>query len=151
MTKSTFEEELERTGRLVYTNQGDSMRPLIHKQHDMLIISKVSRPLKKYEVPLYKRDSGEYVLHRVLKVDKQGYVLCGDNRWNREYGITDKHILGVLEAVIRDGKRISVTDWNYRIYMHLWCDFFYVRAVVLICMRMIQRIKGKYLDEHCHD
>lgn len=140
MNKSTFEEELERTGRLVYTNLGNSMMPLIRQQKDLVIIKQAKGPLKRYDVPLYKRDSGEYVLHRILKVNRQGYVLCGDNRWNREYGITDKHIIGVLEGVVRDGKKISVTDWNYRCYVHLWCDFFYIRAGILMVLKRIKRL-----------
>lgn len=140
MNKSTFEEELERTGRLVYTNLGNSMLPLIRQQKDLVIIKQAKEPLKRYDVPLYKRDSGEYVLHRIMKINKQGYVLCGDNRWNREYGITDKHIIGVLEGVVRDGKTIPVTDWKYQVYVHLWCDFFYIRAGILRMLKLIKRL-----------
>ena len=56
--KSTFEEEIRRTGKLIYTNVGDSMLPIIRQGRDLLIISKVEGRLKKYDVPLYKRDSG---------------------------------------------------------------------------------------------
>ena len=73
-----FEDVIERDGRLVYTNVGDSMRPLIRQDRDILIIEKPHGRLKKYDVPLYKRDSGQYVLHRVLKVREKDYVICGD-------------------------------------------------------------------------
>ena len=106
MHKSTFEEEISHTGKLIYTNVGDSMMPLIRQNRDLLIIEKVSGRLKKYDVPLYKRDSGQYVLHRIIKVYKDDYVICGDNRWQKEYGITDHHIIGVLTGVIRNGKTI---------------------------------------------
>ena len=99
---STFEEELERNGILIYTNRGDSMMPLLRENRDLIHIRRVNGRCRKYDVPLYKRDSGQYVLHRILKVRKNDYVICGDNRWKREYGITDRHILGVLEAVTRD-------------------------------------------------
>lgn len=127
---STFEEELERNGILIYTNRGDSMMPLLRENRDLIHIRRVNGRCRKYDVPLYKRDSGQYVLHRILKVRKNDYVICGDNRWKREYGITDRHILGVLEGVTRNGVYIPVTDKKYRIYVHLWCDFFYLRAVV---------------------
>ena len=131
MNRSTFEEEIARTGKLIYPNVGDSMMPLIREKRDLLMIEKVSGRLRKYDVPLYKRDSGQYVLHRILKVRKNDYVICGDNRWQKEYGITDRHIIGVLTGIIRDGKTISVTDWKYKCSVHLWCDFFYIRAAVL--------------------
>ena len=131
MANSTFEEQLAKNGKLIYTNKGDSMMPLIKQNRDLLIIKPVHGRLKKYDVPLYKRDSGQYVLHRILKVRKKDYVICGDNRWVKEYGIRDRHIIGVLTAVVRNGKEISVNDWKYRLYVHLWCDFFPVRELVL--------------------
>lgn len=132
MDKSTFEEQLAKSGKLIYTNKGDSMMPLIKQDRDLLIISrKPRRRLKKYDVPLYKRDSGQYVLHRILQVRPHDYVICGDNRWSKEYGIQDRHIIGVLTAVVRNGKEISVNDWKYRAYVHLWCDFFPIRAFIV--------------------
>lgn len=140
----TFEEEIERHGRLVYTNVGDSMMPMLREKKDLLIVEKPQGRLKKYDVPLYKRDSGQYVLHRILKIRKKDYVLCGDNRYRREYGITDRHIIGVLTAFVRDGKEIPVTDGRYRRYVHLWCDFFYLRAAILWCRARWYRMRRKW-------
>ncbi len=139
-----FEDVIERDGRLVYTNVGDSMRPLIRQDRDILIIEKYEGRLKKYDVPLYKRDSGQYVLHRVLKVRDSDYVICGDNRYSKEYGITDRHIIGVLTAVVRDGKEIPITDWRYRLYVHLWCDFFPIRALILKAKHFPKWLKKRY-------
>ena len=139
-----LEDVIERDGKLVYTNVGDSMRPLIRQGKDLIIIEKPQGRLKKYDVPLYKRDSGQYVLHRILKVRENDYVICGDNRYSKEYGITDKHIIGVLTAVVRDGKEISMTDWKYKAYIHLWCDLSPVRAFVLKLRSIPRRIKRKY-------
>ncbi len=139
MNKSTFEEEIEKSDKIIYTNVGDSMMPFIRQGRDVLVISRAEGRLKLYDVPLYKRDSGQYVLHRILKVRENDYVICGDNRWNREYGITDRHIIGVLTGVIRNGKEIRVTDRKYRIYVHLWCDFFPVRAFIIRIRQFLKR------------
>lgn len=139
MNKSTFEEEIQRTGKLVYTNVGDSMMPMIRQNRDLLIIEKVNGRLKKYDVPLYKRDSGQYVLHRILKVRQNDYVLCGDNRCHKETGITDRHVIGVLIGIVCDGKTISVRDRKYRLYVHLWCDFFPIRALILKARNFLKR------------
>ena len=144
MRKSTFEEEIRQNGCLLYRNVGDSMLPLIRQGRDLMLIErKPAGRLKKYEVPLYRRDNGQYVLHRILRVRKDDYILCGDNRWQRETGITDRHIIGVLTAVIRDGKKLPVTDRRYRAYVHLWCDFFPIRAAVLWCRSLPGRVKRK--------
>ncbi len=143
MEKSTFEEILAKEGRLIYTNVGDSMRPLIRQGRDLLVIERHTGRLRRYDVPLYRRDSGQYVLHRVLRVRENDYVLCGDNRWHRETGITDRHVIGVLTAVVRDGKELPVTDWRYRLYVHLWCDLFPLRAVLLRGIHTLKRVGKK--------
>lgn len=139
MNNSTFEDEIKRTGRIIYTNVGDSMMPLIKQGRDVLVISAVNGRLKRYDIPLYKRDSGQYVLHRILKVRKNDYVICGDNRCNKEYGITDRHIIGVLSGIIRDGREIPVTDIKCWIYAHLWCDLFPVRVLIIRIRQIFKR------------
>jgi len=143
MSKTTFEEIINTQGKLIYTNKGDSMMPLIKEGRDLIVISKVNGRLKKYDVPLYKRDNGQYVLHRILKVRENDYVICGDNRYYKEYGITDKHIIGVLTAVIRKDKEISVNSFGYRLYVHLWCDFFLIRKMILKSKNVLKRMKRK--------
>lgn len=139
MNNSTFEDEIKRTGRIIYTNVGDSMMPLIKQGRDVLVISVVNGRLKRYDIPLYKRDSGQYVLHRILKVRKNDYVICGDNRCNKEYGITDRHIIGVLSGIIRDGREIPVTNIKCRICAHLWCDLFPVRVLIIRIRQIFKR------------
>lgn len=140
MSKGSFEEILEKDGRLIYSNVGDSMLPLIRQGRDLLVIERPSGRLKKYDVPLYRRDSGQYVLHRVMEVREDGYVLCGDNRRKKEYGITDRHVLGVLTAVVRNGKELSVNDWRYRLYVRLWCGLFPLRPFLLKGFRVLKRM-----------
>ena len=142
---STYERELELHGRIIHTNKGTSMMPLLREGRDVMIIERPQGRLKRYDVPLYKRPDGSYVLHRILKVRERDYVICGDNLIRREYGITDRDIIGVLTGVIRNGKTISTTDLSYRIYSHLWCDLFYLRVAILwsvdIAKRAIHRLK----------
>ena len=102
-----FEDVIAEQGRLVYTAQGDSMFPLI-KPRDLLVIEPVKRPLHVDDVPLYKRDSGQYVLHRIVDVKKGKYVTKGDNRTSLEKGISDRQVIGVLTAIIRGGKEYPV-------------------------------------------
>ena len=79
--RTTFEEELIRKEKIIYPNVGSSMMPLIRQGKDVMIITRPASwkeycgdtvvKLKRLDVPLYKRDNGTYVLHRVLKVRKR--------------------------------------------------------------------------------
>lgn len=133
----SFEEILQQQGKLVYTNVGISMMPLLRQHRDLLIIApKPEGRLHMWDVPLYRRDNGQYVMHRVLWVRQNDYVMCGDNQWRPEFGITDRHIVGVLEAVNRDGKLLPVRPtaehphipFRYRAYVFIWCFFYPIRA-----------------------
>lgn len=140
MSSSSFEEILACDGRLIYSSVGNSMLPLIRQGRDLLVIERPTGRLKRLDIPLYRRDNGQYVLHRIIRVRKNDYVLCGDNRWSREYGITDRNIIGVLTAVIRDGKELPLTGWRFRLYAHLWCGLFPVRTAVLRGLKMMRMI-----------
>ena len=143
MVKSSFEEELSRNGKLIYTNVGDSMMPLIRQDRDLVVIEPVSGRLKKYDVPLYRRDSGQYVLHRIVKVRQDDYVICGDNRSRKETGITDRHIIGVLTVVVRNGKTVPVTSFRYRLYARAVCAMYPLRKLRHLAGGAFRRLRGK--------
>ena len=98
-----FEDIIAEQGRLIYTSVGDSMYPLIQPR-DLLVIEAVKKPLKKGDIPLYKRDSGQYVLHRIVDIRGRKYSTKGDNRSKVEKGIEERQIIGVLTYIIRGGK-----------------------------------------------
>ena len=110
---TTFEEVIAQEGKLIYTNVGDSMLPLIRQDKDLLIIEKTSGRLKKYDVPLYRRDSGQYVLHRMLKVRQHDYILCGDHRYHRDSGISDRHI-DLVWGIWTLAYNLKTTRWSDR-------------------------------------
>ena len=80
----------------------------IAEQMTTAFIEAVKKPLKVGDVPLYKRDSGQYVLHRIVKIKRGEYTMKGDNRTALEKGITDRHIIGVLTGIVRNGKTYPV-------------------------------------------
>ena len=137
----SFEDLLREKGCFVYTNIGTSMMPLLRQRRDIIEISRKGPDrCKKYDAVLYKREN-RYILHRILKVRPNDYVIVGDHCIRREYGITDEMILGVMTRVIRKGKTIDVkTNGLYKLYVHLWCDLYHVRAAILLIKRFVRRL-----------
>ena len=143
----SFEELLDTQGYIVYTNVGYSMMPLLRQKKDVIEIRrKEPGRCRKYDVVLYKR-GGRYILHRILKVLPDGYVIAGDHNTFLEYDIKDEHILGVMTRVIRNGKSVGTGDLGYRLYVHLWCDFYPVRMFILRGKAKVRRVlsRGKRL------
>lgn len=132
--KLSIEEILNKDGCYISTTVGVSMYPMLRNRRDTVIIKPYTGRLKKYDVALYKRGTS-YILHRVVKVLEDSYVICGDNCMDYEYGITDDQILGVLEEFYRDDHRISMRNIGYQIYVRLWTRSHLVR-------RLIKKIKS---------
>lgn len=141
----TFEQLLERDGHLAYTNKGVSMMPLLRQDRDVMIIRlKGKERCKKLDAVLFKRPgSGAYVLHRILRVNDDGtYWIIGDYCVAGET-VAEENVLGILTAVVRDGKTIPVTAPVYRLYVNTWCRFYHLRIAVL----RIKHLAGRFLHK----
>ena len=103
----SFERVLDLEGVVVYRVEGVSMRPMLRMDRDIVVIRKPNGRLQKYDVALYRRQTGNYVLHRVVRVLEDGYIIRGDNCFRDETDITDAQIVGVLTQFQRRGKQIS--------------------------------------------
>jgi hypothetical protein len=141
MNKTTYEQELAQKGFLLYTTVGRSMRPFLRSGEDLMRIeARGQQRLKAGDVVLYRRKSGKYVLHRIIRVRKEDYLLCGDNCWQLEPGIRDEQILGVLTTRIRSGSSVDVNSFCYRLKVNLWWVIYPVRAAYLYSRDTVFRI-----------
>lgn len=113
----SFEDYLEKNEKLIYSNVGTSMMPLLRQGKDLFVITKRgSERFKAGDVVLYRRPPDSYVLHRIIKVRKNDYVIIGDNCIRKEYGIKDKDILGSMTGYVRNGREHSISEKGYRAY-----------------------------------
>jgi len=141
--KNTIEEALAVEGKFISTTVGVSMYPLFADRRDTIIIlPKKDERLKKYDVPLYRRGEA-YVLHRIVKVLPDSYVICGDNCECYEYGICDEDIIGYLAAFYRKDKYYTVDNIGYRIYSFLIVYSHHVRVFLKKARRALGRIYRK--------
>ena len=115
---SSIEELIEKDGIYVGLTKGGSMRPMLREGRDTVFISPVVNRLKKYDVPLYRKGES-YVLHRIIRVTDDGYVICGDNCLFLEY-VKDETLVGVLSGFRRDDKYISMDNFLYLLYTRIW-------------------------------
>lgn len=147
---TTFEEELHNSGKLVFTNVGASMLPLLREGKDVMIIERAD-DYRRLDAVLFRRPGvqgrGAYVLHRILKVRRDGsYWIVGDNEMTGEY-VQKENVLGVLTGIRRGDRLIRVTDPSYRLYVYLWCAPYHVRFGVMKLKRFVRRVKG-WLKRH---
>lgn len=105
--------------RVCFGPKGTSMLPMIRQGVDTVELAPAPEKLKKFDLPLYLRENGQYVLHRVVRVD-DAYTCVGDNQFDLEYPVTHDQILALVTAFTRGSRRISVTAPGYRAYCAFW-------------------------------
>ena len=115
-----IEEALNNDKTFTIPITGTSMLPLLVQGRDAVTLKKCDAPLKKGDLPLYRRKDGAFVLHRVVKVDNNAnYTMCGDNQFLKEKGIEYSQIIGVVTEIKRKDKTFSVEDKKYQLYVKL--------------------------------
>ena len=128
-------EQLAAGGTVTFSPRGVSMLPMIRQGKDSVTLSPVKGRLKKYDLPLYMRDSGQYVLHRIVRVGET-YSCIGDNQYLIEPGVRHDQIIGVVSSFSREGRNVKVTAPSYWLYCRLWS---LRRSIRLILKRILRR------------
>lgn len=142
-----IEEILKREGVYVSTTSGVSMYPMLRDRKDTIIVTPCKGRLKKHDVPLYRRGE-EYVLHRILKVLPDSYIIRGDNCLQTERGITDADLVGVLTGFYRGGKQVDLNGLPYRAYV-CFCRvsypfrwmYYHAKSVCTGCLRKLRAFR----------
>lgn len=114
---------------------GNSMSPFLVHGRDTVYLTKVSRPLRRGDIVLYRRRSGAYILHRICAVEGDTFSMVGDAQTQIERRITQEQIFAVASSAVRKGRRQEPGCF--------WWDFFAkVWMRVIPARPMLMRIYG---------
>ena len=132
---TSYKDELARSGKIVFTVKGVSMRPLFRASTDAIFVSSCDPlSLRNLDIVLFLRsgyDGMQYVLHRIVARRSDGmYLIAGDNCTNYDV-VAPSDILGVVTAARRGDKAISLSGFGYCLYKYLWCAPYRFRFFVL--------------------
>ena len=114
-----FQERLEAGQQVRFSPMGISMLPMLREGRDSVVLSPAPERLRKYDLPLYRRDNGAYVLHRVTEAGNT-YTCIGDNQFTTESGVRRDQIIAVVTGFRRNGRDHTVTEPGYRLYCRFW-------------------------------
>lgn len=129
--ETIIKDVLDSGGEFQMFPKGSSMLPLLREKIDSVVLVKPQGQLKTGDILLYKRSNGQYVLHRIVKVNQNSYELCGDNQIQIETKVSDTDIIGVVGYFYRRKKKITNRNLIYKCYKFLWKSF------------ILRRIAGK--------
>lgn len=114
-----FHERLAAGQKIKFNPRGISMLPMLRQGIDSVTLSPLPDKLKKYDLPLYQRDDGKYILHRVIAAGDT-YTCCGDNQFYPEHGLRHDQMIALVTSFSRGEKEHSVRETSYKLYCRFW-------------------------------
>ncbi len=102
-----------------FAPRGTSMLPMLRQGLDSVELSPINGRLKKYDLPLYQRENGQYVLHRIVDVG-EAYTCVGDNQFELESGLRHEQMIGVVTVFYRGEQAHRVDALSHKIYCRYW-------------------------------
>lgn len=112
-------ERLDAGQSIRFYPRGVSMLPMLRQDIDSVVISPLTRPLRRYDIALYQRVNGKYVLHRIIEAG-QTYTCIGDNQFTPEPDISQAQMLAVVTGFYRAERFYQVSNPGYRCYCWFW-------------------------------
>ena len=137
--------QLETAGKADLTVTGCSMRPMLRQYKDSVQLRPVAGELQPGDIALYRRDDGQYVLHRVIRCTQTGYLFCGDNQVTLE-PVRQDQLIALVEGFTRDGKVCSLESLGYRLYRFVWVQLFVFRKYYIWLRRRVGGLRRSLIS-----
>lgn len=122
---------------------GDSMRPLIRRNRDLVSIIPLTRPLKRGDVVLFEYPAGRYVVHRVRRMKESHVQTLGDHCWNPDPWMPQDCVLGLVTEAERNGRRIPFDTPFARGLGRVWMAGLPLRRLWWKCKALAGRVLRK--------
>ena len=122
-----------------FTTRGTSMRPMLDNGKDQVILSPLPEKLKKFDLPLYRRENGQFVLHRIFKIRNEGYYMMGDRLIDLEGPIEADAIFAIVTEVERNGRWISTDAFCWKFICGAWRALYPVRKLAYRLRKAIRK------------
>ena len=135
-----IEQELLKHGVCATNTVGKSMKPLFKTHRDAVVLKKPDREIKKYDVVMFTHPSGKYVLHRVVGIKNDFYVIRGDNTFVREF-VPKDCVIAYMAAFNRKGKHHSIDEFGYKFYSRAWNFIYPIRFLFHKFFAVLRKMK----------
>lgn len=135
-------ELLDQGKEVPLTISGNSMSPFLVHGRDVILISLPKGKWKKGDMAFFRRKNGQYIMHRIYRVDKNGdCYFVGDAQQAIEGPISAEQILGKITSVKRKGKWIGPGNFWWEFFEHVWLNIIPLRPICQKVYATIWRCK----------
>ena len=129
------------TVRLTVT--GDSMVPFLRPVVDQVELAGAGLRVRTGDIVLAQHRDGRCILHRIVKLNRNGCYLAGDAQNSREGPFAREQLIARVTAVHRGDRRIDCRSSGWRILSVLWRFMRPLRPQLIRTVRITRRYFGK--------
>lgn len=137
---SIFRELTEADKEVGMKIAGNSMAPFLIHERDYIHFKKPDRPLVRGDMVFYQRKNGQFIMHRIFKVDGEDFYMVGDAQQEIEGPIERQQIFALVTRVRRKGKWVEPGDFWWEFFENMWIRMVPARHLI---MRVYAFFKGK--------
>ncbi len=138
-------DELKNGHTVTFFTVGSSMHPLLMERETHVTVAPIGS-MRRGDILLYIRADGDYVLHRLIKADKEHCYMRGDNTYGLEC-VSGAQVIGKVTHIYRHQKTVDVEASKvYKLYAVAWNILYPCRWLLwkmrLFLRRMFKRKQG---------
>lgn len=138
--------------------RGGSMNPFLADNRDCVLLVPVPERLRRGDIVLFRRSSGQYVLHRIVAVRRSRpgghepvYFMRGDAQEVTEGPVARAQVRALAARVMRQGRWLQDRDLRALFFRHLWCRRYFPRRAALAVYRLVCRSTADRTADNLQD
>lgn len=137
---SHIEQALDAYGFVIAPPMTSSMWPMLRAKKDSVTLIRPTGALGVGDVALYRDTDGLFVLHRVISLSPEGYILRGDRNIDADEPVRQEQVVAVMNSFYRGETKIEQSNKGYRLYRAIWLKHGWLRRAVIQADALVYRL-----------
>ncbi|HNZ50736.1 MAG TPA: S24/S26 family peptidase [Bacilli bacterium] len=134
-----IKEQIDQGKDVIIKVSGHSMMPFYRHQETSVCLEKITKALKRFDVVFYQNFNGQYLLHRIIAIKNQSFIICGDALTKKEY-LDKEQLIAKVKYHERKEKITCENSCWYRGFVKMW---WFLRPLRFVLIRFFLSKKNK--------
>lgn len=117
--------------------KGSSMEPFFYSDKTIVTLGKID-VLKRFDVILFQKEEDQYILHRVIHINKDIIITMGDGLKQREV-CSINQVIAKVTSFETNNITYTINSKRYLFKVKVWYLLKPIRRILLKLMRAIKR------------
>ena len=135
-----YEALLREGAELPLVVSGGSMRPFLTPGRDSVLLKAPDRPLHRGDIVFYRRRNGDYILHRIRRIENGLCWMVGDAQTVIEGPLDAGCIFAYVTQVQRKGKTEKPGTFRWEFFARTWLRIIPMRRLMMKAYGCVRHI-----------